>query len=248
MNITHPGFQVPSPLHLPEDEVHVWRLDLEAMQSGHERWLKLLSPDELVRASRFHFDRDRQRYAAGRAWLRNILAAYTGRDPAELKFSYSRKEKPSLNQPENNPVMFNVSHSGSVALLGFTRRREIGVDIEEIRANSDLDAIARRFFSGCEQQDFFPLPAEKRVPAFFRIWTRKEAYIKATGDGLSLPLSQFDVSLDPGSSDALISTRPESTEAGRWRLMEIGAGTGYAAALCVRGRDWKLRSWTETSD
>lgn len=128
--------------------------------------------------------------------------------------------------------------------MAFTRLREIGVDVEQVRGNSDLDAIARRFFSGREQSELFALPEEERVAAFFRCWTRKEAYIKATGDGLSLPLSQFDVALAPGEKNALLATRPDESEAERWLMQEVPAGAGYVAALCVRGRDWKLKDWS----
>ena len=124
--------------------------------------------------------------------------------------------------------------------------REIGVDVEQLRPDSDLEAIARRFFSTHEQSQLAALPAEEKVDAFFRCWTRKEAYIKATGDGLSLPLGQFDVSLAAGEKNALLATRPDGSEAGRWLLQEVPGGPGYIAALCVRGQDWKLNDWSGT--
>ena len=122
---------------------------------------------------------------------------------------------------------------------------KLGVDVEKIGRDFDVEGIARRFFSAHEQEQLAELPAAERDEAFFRCWTRKEAYIKATGDGLSLPLSQFDVSLQPGSSDALVATRPDGAEAGNWLLREVPAGAGYVAALCVRGRNWKLAGWNE---
>jgi 4'-phosphopantetheinyl transferase len=244
MNITDPGFQIAASLALPEDEVHLWRADLEVIGGGESRWQKLLSADELARASRFHFPRDRQRFVAARALLRMILAAYLATDAAALSFLYSKKEKPSLGADYlHSGVMFNISHSGGIALLAFTHRREIGVDVEQIRRDSDLEAIARRFFSPHEQKQLADLPAEEKVDAFFRCWTRKEAYIKATGDGLSLPLSQFDVSLAAGETNALLATRPDESEAARWRLQEVPAGPDCVAALCVGGRDWKLKGW-----
>jgi 4'-phosphopantetheinyl transferase len=164
-----------------------------------------------------------------------------------LRFSYSKKEKPSLAPPhDGSGVNFNISHSGGIALLAFARRREVGVDVEQIRRDSDLQAIARRFFSANEQTQLARLTDDERVDAFFRCWTRKEAYIKATGDGLSLPLSQFDVSLAPGDENALLATRPETSEAARWLLREVPSGPGYAAAICVRGQDWKLRDWSKS--
>ena len=245
MNINHSSFRIESPLSLPEDEVQLWRVDLVAIGADESRWQKVLSPDESTRASRFHFARDRQCYVAARALLRMILAAYLAADSAELSFSHSKKEKPSLGAAHaGSGVTFNISHSGGIALLAFARQREVGVDVEQIRSDFDLEAIARRFFSANEQQELFALPPEERANAFFRCWTRKEAYIKATGDGLSLPLTQFDVSINASRENALLATRPDRTEAERWQLREVPAGPGFVAALCVRGRDWKLKHWT----
>ena len=246
MNITAPGFKIESSLVLPEDEVHLWRVDLEAVGADEFRWQQLLSSEELTRAGRFHFSRDRQSFVASRAWLRTILASYLRTAPNSLSFSYSKKEKPSLGSAfANSDVTFNVSHSGGIALLAFTRGREIGVDVEQLRRDSDLESISRRFFSMYEQNQLAALPTEERAAAFFRCWTRKEAYIKATGDGLSLPLDQFDVSLGTGESNSLLATRPDASEAGRWLIREVPAGPGYMAALCVLGQDWKLHDWSE---
>jgi 4'-phosphopantetheinyl transferase len=245
MNITGSSFQIDPHLVLPEDEVQLWRVDLEALGADESRWRQVLSPDEAARAARFHFARDRQRYTASRAWLRMILSVYLRTEAKQLNFSYSQKEKPSLS-PDYAPsgINFNISHSGGIALFAFARRREIGVDVEQVRDNHDLEAIARRFFSTSEQTQMFALPAEERAHAFYRCWTRKEAYIKATGDGLSLPLGQFDVSLAPGAKNVLLATRPDGSEAKRWLLQDVPGGTGYAAALCVRGCDWKLNDWS----
>ncbi|MGA8501095.1 MAG: 4'-phosphopantetheinyl transferase superfamily protein [Candidatus Sulfotelmatobacter sp.] len=244
-NITDSGFLIESPLSLSKDEVQLWRVDLEALGADEPRWQRVLSADEAARASRFHFARDRQRYVAARALLRIILASYLETDAGSLRFSYSEKEKPSLG-PEHAhcDVRFNITHSGGIALLAFTRGREIGVDVEQIRHDFDPGAIARRYFSTHEQNQLADLPAEEKVEGFYRCWTRKEAYIKATGDGLSLPLSQFDVSLVPGEPNALLATRPDPSEAGSWLLQEVAAGPGYVAALCARGRDWKLNDWS----
>jgi len=243
MNITDANFQITGPLVLPEDEVQLWRVDLETVRANESRWQKLLSADESARASRFHFPRDRQSFVASRAVLRIILAGYLSAEPNELSFSYSNKEKPSLGPAHaGSNVMFNVTHSGEIALLAFTRWREIGVDVEQVRRDFDVEGIARRFFSTHEQEQLAALPVEERVDSFFRCWTRKEAYIKATGDGLSLPLSQFDVSLRMEETNALLATRPDGSEASRWLLREVSAGPGYIAAICVRGQDWKLKT------
>jgi 4'-phosphopantetheinyl transferase len=241
--ITDADFRITKPLTLREDEVQLWRVDLEAVGANESRWQKLLSSDESARASRFHFPRDRQSYVASRGVLRTILASYLAMEPSELSFSYSPREKPSLAPAyAERSLQFNVSHSGGMALFAFALRREIGVDVEQVRRDLEVEAIARRFFSAHEQMQLAGLNVEEKVEAFFRCWTRKEAYIKATGDGLSLPLSQFDVSLQPGSENALLATRPDESEARRWLLREVQAVPGYIAALCVRGYDWNLKS------
>lgn len=242
MNITSSSFRIDPRLYLPEDEVQLWRIDLAGIRGDESRWQKVLSSDESARAARFHFDADRQRYITTRAWLRMLLASYLQTDAKQLSFSYSKKEKPLLAPAyDHSGITFNISHSGEIALLAFARQREIGVDVEQVRENRDLEAIARRFFSANEQTQLFALPAAERPAAFYRCWTRKEAYIKAVGDGLSLPLSQFDVALAHGNNDALLATRPDASEAAKWRLREVSPGPGYAAAVCAHGRDWRLR-------
>jgi 4'-phosphopantetheinyl transferase len=249
MNITDPSFRIETGLALPEDEVQLWRVDLEAIRAEESRWREVLSDDETKRASRFHFPADRQRFVAARALLRKILAAYLpATDPIELNFSYSKRDKPSLAVAHAaSRLRFNVSHSGGIALYAVARRREIGVDVEQVRRDFDVEPIARRFFSAHEQKQLAALSAEQRVDAFFRCWTRKEAYIKATGDGLSLPLHQFDVSLDSLATNALLATRPDAAEAERWVLREVPGGVGYSAALCVQGQDWRLKHWSGRS-
>ncbi|MGB7602065.1 MAG: 4'-phosphopantetheinyl transferase superfamily protein [Candidatus Sulfotelmatobacter sp.] len=243
MNITDAGFRMPH-IELAEDEVQLWRVDLEAIRSHESRWQEMLSCDETIRAARFHFAADRQLFVASRAWLRTILAAFLVTQPSKLNFSYSKYQKPFLG-PGNaeSGITFNVSHSGGIALYAFARRREIGVDVEQIRRDIDVESIAHRFFSPSERKQLGALPEFEKVDAFFRCWTRKEAYIKAIGEGLSLPLSQFDVSLEALEKDALLATRPDSSEAEQWMIREVSGGAGYSAALCVRGRDWRLTHW-----
>lgn len=250
MHIADPDFALPKALRLADDEVHLWRVDLATVGPAEARWLPLLSEDEAKRAARFHFDRDRQRYVAARAWLRRLLGAYLEFEAKELTFSYSAKEKPALGFSYGGQRMeFNVSHSGAVALLAFALGRQVGVDVEAVRADFDVEAIAKRFFSAHEREQLWACPPTERHAAFFRCWTRKEAYIKATGAGLSLPLSQFDVSIAAGETNALLATRPDAGEAEKWSLREVPAGPSYVAALCVSGgRGWQLRSWSDDSN
>lgn len=243
MNISDAAFQLETQIVLPEDEVHLWRIDLASVASAEERWKEFLIGEERSRAARFHFSRDRQHFTATRALLRIVLGGYANSNPSKLRLEYAANGKPFLLRPAvEEPVEFNVSHSGEIAMLAFARGRALGVDVEYLRDNFDHEAIAHRFFSDQEQRQLAALPRAERHQGFFRCWTRKEAYIKAEGVGLSLPLHQFDVSLKPGETNALLATRPDGTEASRWSLQEISAAPGYVAALCVRGHGWHLKS------
>jgi 4'-phosphopantetheinyl transferase len=241
MNIDQAEFRIEAPLTLGTNEVHLWRLNLQATACGTDQWLSLLSCDEGTRAARFHRQIDRQYFITARAMLRQILGSYLKKDPGALIFSYSDREKPSIGGEEaGSGIEFNVSHSGHLALLAFARSREIGVDVEQIRRDFDTSKIAARFFSAAEQKQLAALPPERRSDAFFLCWTRKEAFIKATGKGLSLPLDQFDVSLVPKEKDALLATRPDPQERTRWSMRDIAVPSEYAAAICVSGTGWRL--------
>jgi 4'-phosphopantetheinyl transferase len=243
MTIADPAFRIPEQMALVRDEVYLWRVDLAAVSTEGSRWQQLLSHDERTRASRYRSARDGQYFAATRGLLRTILASYVDSDPQRLVFQYSEKGKPFLDtsSPETR-VEFNVSHSGATALLVFARERDLGVDVEEIRENFDHKAIARRFFSEHEQRQLAELDPADRYEGFFRCWTRKEAYIKAKGIGLALPLRDFDVSVLRGDHEAMLATRPDGAEAPQWSLREVPVGSGYVAAVCVAGRGWVLRS------
>ena len=243
MAISDPNFGLTAPLEIPRDEVHLWQVELTAVRCGEPRWREIISQDEQRRADRFRFAIDRQTFTAARALLRILLGAYAGLAPQAVSFSYAEQGKPSLNvRPQNERVEFNLSHSGEIALLAFARGRAVGVDIERIRENLDPEKIARRFFSRHEQNELSALPPSQRYAGFFRCWTRKEAYIKARGAGLSLPLDQFAVSLKPGDQDALLDAGAPDTDITTWRLGELAVTDGYVAALCVGGSGWRLIS------
>jgi 4'-phosphopantetheinyl transferase len=234
----------PAELTLLSDEVHVWCASLD-MTTPHMRHLQdTLSADELERASRFHFAKDRRRFVVGRGVLRSLLGWYLGVEPRQLCFSYGVYGKPALVPTSGEArLCFNVSHSHELALYAVTYGREIGVDIEHIRANVACEEIAERFFSPRERALLRTLPTHLKDDAFFRCWTRKEAYIKARGEGLSLPLDQFDVAFAPGEPAALLATRWAPHEASCWVLRELTPGPGYAAALAVGGHGWRLACW-----
>jgi len=229
---------------LGDDEVHVWRAMLDQTPSQIQRLLHNLAADEHVRAEQFYFERDRQHFIAARGVLRAILGGYLHRTPESLSFYYSSHGKPGLaGETDDDAIRFNVSHSHGVALFAVTRGREVGIDIEHIRFDLEVVEIAEQFFSPREVATLRALPIEAQRQAFFRCWTRKEAYIKARGEGLSLPLDQFDVSLAPGEPVAVLRAQRDPSEASRWSLQELTPAPGYAATLTVEGHGWHLTRW-----
>ena len=226
-----------NPARLANDETHVWRASLDQPPSQIEGFRRTLASDEKARAERFYFQLDRERFIVGRGILRAILGWYLNSAPERLSFLCNSYGKPSLaGQSGRDAICFNVSHSHGSALYAFTRGREIGVDLEQIRDEVEVDLIARQFFSSREIAALGGLAPDQRKYGFFNCWTRKEAYIKASGEGLSLPLDQFDVSLVPGEPAALLATRPDPHEAMRWSLQELTPASGFAAAVAVAGR------------
>jgi 4'-phosphopantetheinyl transferase len=199
----------------------------------------VLSEDERERADRFHFARDRRRFTVARGVLRRLLGRYLGAPAAGVRFAYGAQGKPRLDHTE---LHFNVSHAGVFALYAFTVGRDIGVDIEQIRPMEDMLQIARRFFSASEVRTLESLAAEVQPLAFYNCWTRKEAYIKARGEGLALALDAFDVTLRPGDAARMLRA-DDSREVERWSLHAIDAAPGYAAALAVEGHASPMRCW-----
>jgi 4'-phosphopantetheinyl transferase len=222
--------------------VHVWRAPLVQSAERVEELQRLLGEDERRRAARFHFRKDRECFIVARGLLRTILGRYLHSEPRSLRFIYSVYGKPSLADSSGG-LRFNLSHSGDFALLALTYGRELGVDIEKLRTDFANEQIAGRFFSPREVARLRALPAGLRLEAFFNCWTRKEAYIKAHGEGLSLPLDGFDVTLAPDEPAQLLSTRDDPGEASRWSLRALHPCHGYVAALAVEGDGWRLKTW-----
>jgi 4'-phosphopantetheinyl transferase len=239
----------PDGLPLSRDEVHVWRASLDQPASVVERLRNTLDGAERARAARFHFEKDRVRFVVARGALRAILGRYLRVLPARLQFQYSPYGKPSLGAEfAGSGLDFNVSHSHSLALFAFARGRALGVDVERLRAGAADQQIAERFFSEYEVSALCGLPAARQPRAFFDCWTRKEAYIKATGEGLSFPLAEFDVSLLPDEPAALLRVRGDACEAERWDLRALDVAPDYAAALAAEGRGWRLKTWQWEAD
>ena len=202
-----------------------------------------LSTDEQERANRYRFARDRQAFITRRGRLRLILGRYLGLDPASLQFSYNPYGKPALQPEAAGQLCFNLSHSQGLALFAFARQVDIGVDLERLRSDFDHLELAERFFSAGERAELNALPLESRPQAFFLCWTRKEAFIKAHGEGLSLPLDHFDVSLTPGEPARLVATRAGLETPDQWSLFNLEPAPDYLAALAVRGRGYELHCW-----
>ena len=234
----------PETLVLRTDEVHVWRATLDPAPSRGEIFWPTLAADEKARADRFHFAKDRHHFIVARGTLRAILGRYLNRVPECVPIAYGARGKPTLaGEVDRDAICFNLSHSHGIALYAVARGREIGIDIERIRSDVAVAEIAERFFSRQEVAMLQGLSSDVQREAFFRCWTRKEAYIKARGEGLSLPLDQFDVSLAPGEPAALLGTRPEASEASHWSLKNLDPFPGYAAALAVEGRGCSIACW-----
>jgi 4'-phosphopantetheinyl transferase len=231
-------------LSLTARDVHVWRIPLEVSAASLEESLLLLDEAEKERARRFYFERDRRRYIVAHGALRMLLGAYLHMDARTLRFATNEYGKPNLSgEQQSDRLQFNLSHSHELALLAITRQREIGVDVEYKRTNIEYDDLARHSFSPYEQKQLRALPTEMKNAGFFACWTRKEAYIKARGMGLSLPLDLFDVSLHPAEPARLLASREDPHEVARWELVNLQPGPDYAGALIVEGKDWNLQLW-----
>ena len=221
---------------LPEREIHVWAVPLDPAPGVVERLSRSLAVDERDRAQRFHFDRHRRRYQVGRGVLRELLGAYLGIPPHAVAFSYGPRGKPFLGEPAAaGGLFFNLSNSHELALVGLLRGPEIGVDVEFLKPMPDLEQIAERFFSASEREALRRLPAGQKREGFFNCWTRKEAYLKAVGEGLAAPLDSFDVTLVPGEPPRMLTLKGDAERASRWSYRCFRPAADYIAALAVEG-------------
>lgn len=212
------------------DEVAVWWVETAQAAAWLDALAAVLAPEERARADRFHFERDRRQYVVARGLLRYLLGAATGRAPGALRFVYGEHGKPGLDSAE---IAFNVSHSAECIVYACTTLGPVGVDVEHIRTLTDREAVARRVFSPREWAAYDTTPPDQRDRQFFHGWTRKEAFIKAVGDGLAYPLHDFDVALAPGAPARLLAVRGSADAAARWTLRDIPVADGYLAALAV---------------
>jgi 4'-phosphopantetheinyl transferase len=217
---------------LQPGEVHVWFARLDRTPARIARMRTILNADEIARADRFLMEVHRNRFIAARALLRDLLAGYLGRPPEAIAFAYNEWGKPTLAPGFSAlDVRFNLSHSQSLAIYAFALGRDVGVDIEMIRAEVAKESVAENFFSSWEVQTLRALPREHQAQAFFNCWTRKEAYVKARGQGLSIVLSSFDVSLAPGEEAKIL----RGDDCRGWSLVSFEPDRYCVAALATQG-------------
>ncbi|HEX7181022.1 MAG TPA: 4'-phosphopantetheinyl transferase superfamily protein [Thermoanaerobaculia bacterium] len=244
--------RLPAPgLELSPGEIHLWVVRLDPPPQQVEQLGRSLSDDEWQRANRFRFEQHRRQYVVGRGALRALLAAYLGSRPEQVRFTYGPRGKPFLSEPAaaESRLFFNLSNSSELALVGFVRGAEIGVDVEFMKPMPDLEQIAERFFSLSERETLRALAQEKKPEGFFNCWTRKEAYLKAVGEGLAAPLDSFDVTLAPGEPPRMLTLQGDAERAARWRFRHFHPAEEYIGALAIEGEpegggEWKVSTWS----
>ncbi len=223
-----------TPPILANNQAHIWRASLDVPAGEIERLTTFLSPDEIVRANKFKFARDKKRFIAARGILRELLANYLQITANQIEFSYSDRGKPHLaaSIPDLS-LQFNLSHSQNYALYGFTRNCRLGIDLEYLRSMNDAAKIAKRFFSAAESELISSLTADKQKRVFFQLWTAKEAYLKATGEGLAGLLSEIEISITPESSVTLLSVQGNVETAANWAMTSFVPVTDYVGTVVI---------------
>jgi 4'-phosphopantetheinyl transferase len=225
------------------DGIHVWHAALDRDVNSLSQLELALSADEKARADRFHFANDRKRFVAARGLLRELLGKYLQQTPASLEFSHGKHGKPSLSGANvSSGLCFNLSHSAGMAVYAIARERNLGVDVEHVRPEFGGEDIAKRYFSAREVSDLKTLPAEAKAEGFFHCWTRKEAYLKATGMGLQIPLGSFAVSLLPDEPAQFL----EGVEP-CWHLSAYDPAEGYVGAVAYDGAPCSIQYFSVDS-
>lgn len=231
---------------LKVDEVHVWAASLEQPAASERALESLLSRQELDRAARFHNEGDRRRYAVAHGILRCVLAGYRQSDPRALRFTIANNGKPALSD-ERGPtaLRFNLSHTEDMALIAVTLGREIGVDVERVRPISELDSIVESYFTSRERATLRTMENTARRDAFYRCWTRKESYAKASGAELPVAMRGFDTMVSSGPADLPALGAPHDVSG--WNLCELRPADGYIGAVAIDGPVGRLLSWRWTA-
>jgi 4'-phosphopantetheinyl transferase len=232
-------------LELGPGRIHVWSVRLDPPAEQVERLGRFLAADEWQRANRFRFERHRRQYVVGRGALRALLAAYLEARPEAIQFTYGPRGKPFLGETLGaGGLQFNLSNSDELALVGFVLGAEIGVDVEYLRPMPDCEQIAERFFSSSERQVLRGIPFPAKQEAFFNCWTRKEAYLKAMGEGLAAPLDSFDVTLAPGDPPRMLTLQGDAERAARWTFHHFRPADDYVGAVAIEGGIREVEMWS----
>jgi 4'-phosphopantetheinyl transferase len=236
--------RAPESLALGADHVDVWRVAVGLPLRRLASLWAVLAADERTRAEAFRMPGDRDRFVVGRGVLRTVLGGYLRREPAQLHFACDTHGKPTLvGTAAAGRLRFNVSHSEGLVLVAVASDADVGVDVQWIRPELSWDKIAGRFFSPVEAAALRALPPETAREAFFACWTRKEAYVKARGEGLQRSFERFTVSVMPGETHVALREDGDPDVASSWSLQTLEVGRGYAAALAVNPPGRRLRRW-----
>jgi len=231
----------PSPSSIPQlatGKMHVWRIDLDIRDDRWQALMSLLAAPELAKAERLHFAKHRRRAIVSHAALRILLGRYLTCPPRSIDFSYNAHGKPRL-AGEDQAIRFNLSHTEDIMLVAFVLDGEVGIDIEAVTRHVDYMKVGQRWFSALESRTLQSLPEEERVDAFFRAWCRKEAYIKARGEGMAHPLQRFSVALDKHEPH-LVEHLDDSRETRRWTFIDIDVAENYRATVVAKSADWRV--------
>ena len=240
----------PPPLRssLAPGDVHVFRAGLDVPDDRLQRLRRFLAPAELARAGHFHRRRDGHRYVVGRATLRMVLARYLACAPAQVVVETEESGRPFVPAAcRRGSLFFNITHAGDLALVALTGTGPIGVDVEEIHEIAEVESLADRFFSSAESRALREIPSDLRIAAFFRCWTRKEAVLKATGEGLAGDLSRFAVNLDRGNA-RVVRWEGRPGRASGWNLRHLAPAPGFVGALALRGPIGNVLTWSWPPD
>ena len=242
-NISWPT--APAELDARDNEIHVFAAPLDLPPLELERRAATLSPGEKERAGKFKFEKHRNRFIAGRGLMRETLGRVLQSNPAALEFGYSERGKPELAAPFlTSGIHFNLAHSENLALLAVTRIGSVGVDVEHIRPVNNVEELVARFFSKRENELFQKLADTGKPAAFFNLWTRKEALLKATGEGIGSRLNLVEVSFLPGEPAQLLAISEDTALAAQWTLQAFSPAPGFVGALAIQSQNPRVSCWT----
>jgi 4'-phosphopantetheinyl transferase len=229
---------------LSEDEIHVWASCLDVAPTISAVFAVSLSEGERMRAKKFRFRQHQNFFIAGRGLLRAIMSYYLQVEPARVEFKYNLQGKPDLTRPfDSSGIHFNLAHSEDLALFAVTRIGPVGIDVERIRVNEDARELMNWFCSPRERELFDNLAAQEKQLAFFNLWTRKEAFLKATGEGITQLLNQVEVAFRPGEPARFIAVSGDSERAYRWSVHDLSPAPDFVAAVAIQAKNVRLRCW-----